>query len=139
MPPNGRYGDEHLAWFPLGALGFVGHTALAALHHHAESHNEGPEAPDAGSSLDLEPLEPTFKSRRNRVSPMDQDLSDRIRERAYEMWFASGCPDSEAEQHWLAAERELLSASLATGQAEVPPTRRIKRLTAAKRSKALAS
>ena len=39
----------------------------------------------------------------------ERDLSDRIRERAYEMWIASG-RDGEAEQHWLAAEREILSA-----------------------------
>jgi Protein of unknown function (DUF2934) len=39
----------------------------------------------------------------------ERNLSDRIRERAYEMWIASG-RDGEAEQHWLAAEREILSA-----------------------------
>ena len=39
----------------------------------------------------------------------ERDLSDRIRERAYEMWIASG-RDGEAEQHWLTAEREILSA-----------------------------
>lgn len=40
----------------------------------------------------------------------ERDLSDWIRERAYEMWAASG-HSGEAEQHWLAAEREILSAS----------------------------
>jgi hypothetical protein len=40
----------------------------------------------------------------------ETDLSDRIRERAYEIWIASGCRSGEAEQHWLAAEREILSA-----------------------------
>src|SRR5436309_8344891 len=39
----------------------------------------------------------------------ERDLSDRIRERAYEMWNASG-RDGEAEQHWLTAEREILSS-----------------------------
>jgi hypothetical protein len=43
---------------------------------------------------------------------MDQNLSDRIRERAYELWAASGYRDGEAEQHWLAAERKILTASL---------------------------
>jgi hypothetical protein len=42
---------------------------------------------------------------------MDRDLSDRIRERAYEIWITAGRRDGEAEQHWLAAERELLAAS----------------------------
>src|SRR5437868_10328639 len=37
---------------------------------------------------------------------MDQTLENRIRERAYEMWTAHGCVHGQAEQHWLAAERE---------------------------------
>jgi DUF2934 family protein len=41
---------------------------------------------------------------------MHQDLSERIRERAYEIWIASGCRDGEADQHWLAAEQEILSS-----------------------------
>jgi hypothetical protein len=41
---------------------------------------------------------------------MEPDLSDRIRERAYEIWIASGYRDGEAEQHWLAAEQEVFSA-----------------------------
>jgi len=32
----------------------------------------------------------------------ERDLSDQIRQRAYEIWIASG-RDGEAEQHWLAA------------------------------------
>ena len=43
----------------------------------------------------------------------ERDLSDRIRERAYEIWIASG-RSGEAEQHWLAAEREILSALQST-------------------------
>ena len=41
---------------------------------------------------------------------MHQDLSERIRERAYEIWIASGGRDGEADQHWLAAEQEILSS-----------------------------
>jgi len=41
---------------------------------------------------------------------MDQHLSDRIRERAYQIWVASGSPHGDAEQHWLTAEREILAA-----------------------------
>jgi len=40
---------------------------------------------------------------------MEQSLRHRIRERAYKLWNASGCMDGQAEQHWLAAEREVLS------------------------------
>jgi hypothetical protein len=41
---------------------------------------------------------------------MNQSLNLRIRERAYEIWCAHGCPDGQAAQHWLAAEREILDA-----------------------------
>jgi hypothetical protein len=37
---------------------------------------------------------------------MDQSLENRIRERAYEIWTAHGI-DGQADQHWLAAEREI--------------------------------
>jgi hypothetical protein len=41
---------------------------------------------------------------------MDQDLSERIRERAYQIWIASGYRDGEADQHWLAATDEVVTA-----------------------------
>jgi hypothetical protein len=44
---------------------------------------------------------------------MDQNLEHRIRERAYEIWTANGCVHGEADQHWFAAEREILTASAA--------------------------
>jgi hypothetical protein len=40
---------------------------------------------------------------------MEQSLQLRIRDRAYEMWNASGRFDGQADQHWLAAEREVLA------------------------------
>ena len=43
---------------------------------------------------------------------MDHTLTDRIRERAYEIWVASGGAHGAAEDHWLAAERESLDAPL---------------------------
>lgn len=43
-----------------------------------------------------------------------QDLEQSIRERAYHLWIESGCPDGDAEAHWLVAQREVLSASLST-------------------------
>ncbi len=36
-------------------------------------------------------------------------FQDRIRERAYELWTAGGRLDGQADQHWLAAESELLN------------------------------
>jgi Arm DNA-binding domain/Protein of unknown function (DUF2934) len=41
------------------------------------------------------------------IEQVDQDLSERIRERAYEIWVANGYRDGEADQHWLAAEHEI--------------------------------
>jgi hypothetical protein len=35
------------------------------------------------------------------------DHQDRIRQRAYELWEASGCPQGCEAEHWLQAEREL--------------------------------
>jgi hypothetical protein len=56
---------------------------------------------------------------------MDQSLEHRIRERAYEIWTAHGCVHGEADQHWLAAEREVLATSTAALARE--PTRKKKR------------
>ena len=44
---------------------------------------------------------------------MDDSLENRIRERAYEIWTAHGCLHGQADQHWLAAEREILASSTA--------------------------
>jgi hypothetical protein len=44
---------------------------------------------------------------------MDHSLENRIRERAYEIWAAHGYVQGQADQHWLAAEREILAASTA--------------------------
>ena len=35
------------------------------------------------------------------------DPQERIRQRAYELWEASGCPQGCETEHWLQAEREL--------------------------------
>ena len=45
---------------------------------------------------------------------MHQNLENLIRERAYEIWTSRGCAHGQADQHWLAAEREILTASTAT-------------------------
>lgn len=62
-----------------------------------------------------------------------QDLSERIRERAYEIWIASGCRDGEADQHWLVAEQEILS-SRRSGAVTKTPAKRIKSQATVKRS-----
>jgi hypothetical protein len=42
---------------------------------------------------------------------MEHTLEHRIRERAYEIWRLDGRAEGKAVEHWLAAERELLSSS----------------------------
>jgi Protein of unknown function (DUF2934) len=39
---------------------------------------------------------------------MELSFHHRIRQRAYELWDAGGRLDGQAEQNWLAAEREML-------------------------------
>jgi hypothetical protein len=41
---------------------------------------------------------------------MEQALKERIRERAYEIWNATGRTHGHADEQWLAAEREVLAA-----------------------------
>lgn len=43
-----------------------------------------------------------------------RSLEDRIRQRAHEIWTAHACIDGQADQHWHAAEREILTESTAT-------------------------
>jgi hypothetical protein len=42
-----------------------------------------------------------------------QDLEQAIRERAYQLWIEAGYREGHAESHWLTAQREILSVSLA--------------------------
>ena len=41
---------------------------------------------------------------------MSHELEQRIRERAYEMWAISGYSHGRDEEHWCAAEREVIAA-----------------------------
>jgi hypothetical protein len=70
-----------------------------------------------------------------RVSSMDRDLSERIRERAYEIWMATGCRHGQAEQHWVTAEHEILTAPSLAAKAADAPSKANKRRGNAKRSK----
>jgi hypothetical protein len=42
---------------------------------------------------------------------MMQNLEQTIRERAYQLWIEGGRQDGNANAHWLAAQREVLSAA----------------------------
>jgi len=55
---------------------------------------------------------------------MDRSLENRIRERAYEIWTAHGCMHGQAEQHWLAAEREVLATSMAVLAGKTNPKKK---------------
>jgi hypothetical protein len=53
---------------------------------------------------------------------MEISLQHRIRERAYEIWNPEGRIHGQAEQHWLAAEREILAQMSAETPASPPLT-----------------
>jgi Protein of unknown function (DUF2934) len=55
---------------------------------------------------------------------MDQTIENRIRERAYEIWTAHGRVHGQADQHWLAAEREILATSTAALASKSAPKKR---------------
>ena len=45
---------------------------------------------------------------------MQNNIEERIRERAYAIWSDNGRIEGQADQHWLAAEREVLASVTAT-------------------------
>jgi len=56
---------------------------------------------------------------------MNDNLENRIRERAYEIWTAHGCMEGQADQHWLAAEQEILATPpTPPARKRVPPTKK---------------
>jgi hypothetical protein len=69
---------------------------------------------------------------------MDQSLEHRIRERAYEFWNADGCVHGKADQHWIAAEREILAASMAATAGEPAPQKKRRSPARSKPAKRLA-
>lgn len=52
---------------------------------------------------------------------MQQNLENRIRERAYQLWEASGYQEGAADQHWIAAEREVLASFAASAATAAAP------------------
>jgi hypothetical protein len=49
------------------------------------------------------------------------DRNDRVREIAYFLWLEEGCPEGEAERHWLAAETLVDSEPLERKRIEGEP------------------
>lgn len=64
---------------------------------------------------------------------MDCSLQHRIRERAYEIWSAEGRTHGRAEQHWLAAERQVLSEMAPQVSAPAQPVGQKKTVSARQR------
>lgn len=64
-----------------------------------------------------------------------QDVEQTIRERAYHLWVAEGRQGGNEVGHWLAAQREILAASvetLATAPAAAPKAKKPKKASAKK-------
>jgi hypothetical protein len=55
---------------------------------------------------------------------MEHTLEHRIRQRAFEIWDADGRADGKADEHWLAAEREVVSSLSARSPATKASARR---------------
>jgi Protein of unknown function (DUF2934) len=51
---------------------------------------------------------------------MEQALEERIRERAYEIWSATGRMHGHADEQWLAAEREVMAAESGSTKSVLP-------------------
>jgi len=60
---------------------------------------------------------------------MEQSLEQQIRDRAYALWLEHGCTDGNAEQHWLAAERQVLATMTAQASATAATAKPSKRRT----------
>ena len=74
---------------------------------------------------------------------MQNDHSDRIRQRAQEIWEQEGRPEGRAEEHWARAERELgpspkggqtKAAGKPAGQAKAPSAKKAANGAAAAKS-----
>jgi Protein of unknown function (DUF2934) len=66
-----------------------------------------------------------------------EDREHRIRERAYLIWVQEGCPDSEAERHWVSDEEAINEEDIGDGAADpsgVLPTEKLRELTHPTRS-----
>ena len=57
-----------------------------------------------------------------------QDLEQAIRERAYHLWMAEGCPEGNADTHWLEAQREVLASSLESFESVLAATAKPKKV-----------
>jgi hypothetical protein len=47
---------------------------------------------------------------------VEQDLTSQIRQRAYQIWLAEGCPEGRERIHWLRAEAEVREKYLSRSQ-----------------------
>ena len=65
------------------------------------------------------------------------DLEQTIREHAYHLWVADGRRDGNAEEHWLAAQHEVLASVLQSpGNVSATPSvpKKVAKKTTAKKS-----
>jgi hypothetical protein len=69
-----------------------------------------------------------------------QDIEQAIRERAYHLWIEDGCQDGHDETHWLAAQRDILSAAFGkpgvTASKQLEPVAKPKQAKASRKKRA---
>ena len=53
---------------------------------------------------------------------MTNGRNEAIAARAYSIWQEEGCPEGQAEHHWLKAEKELLDEATDAGAGNTPGT-----------------
>ena len=73
---------------------------------------------------------------------MESTLEYRIRQRAYEIWQAHGQTDGKADEHWLAAEREVMASMAAPTpvlETSVPSKAKKRRAASGRPAQAVAS
>ncbi len=63
---------------------------------------------------------------------MTQATEQKIRERAYEIWMATGCENGLADLHWLSAEQAVMDEAAQPGAKVAGQTKKTARPRAAK-------
>jgi hypothetical protein len=76
----------------------------------AASNGESPPLKQSDEQPGAVGRDPALGERDPALGEQDEALIERIRERAYQLWLESGQVDGRDEEHWRAAEAEILGS-----------------------------